>query len=165
MKYSVFLISRIKQYYQSSKVIFCIFVMGSLMLNLLIIYMYGNTVRYMRTKHVNTPYYCTYRVSLKDGDYSALSGALDGILQDTDIKDIVFSSRWKEEKISKTFSASKNNDAGLAWQKLKGRIQQGKLRNRCVLSGRRLFCRKYGRYDFMRKSGGIQCCRSGDIQF
>ena len=77
--------------------------MGSLMLNLLIIYMYGNTVRYMRTKHVNTPYYCTYRVSLKDGDYSALSGALDGILQDTDIKDIVFSSRWKEEKISKTF--------------------------------------------------------------
>ncbi|MBS5842029.1 MAG: hypothetical protein KIC77_00870 [Clostridiales bacterium] len=138
MKYSVFLISRIKQYYQSSKVIFCIFVMGSLMLNLLIIYMYGNTVRYMRTKHVNTPYYCTYRVSLKDGDYSALSGALDGILQDTDIKDIVFSSRWKEEKISKTFSASKNNDAGLAWQKLKGRIHftESEIQNResCVIA-------------------------------
>jgi len=138
LKYSVFLISRIKQYYQSSKVIFCIFVMGSLMLNLLIIYMYGNTVRYMRTKHVNTPYYCTYRVSLKDGDYSALSGALDGILQDTDIKDIVFSSRWKEEKISKTFSASKNNDAGLAWQKLKGRIHftESEIQNResCVIA-------------------------------
>ena len=137
MKYSVFLISRIKQYYQSSKAIFCIFVIGSLLLNLLIIYIYGNTVTYMRTKHVNTSYYCTYRVNLKDSDYSALSGELDGILRDTDIKDIVFSSRWKEEKSNKIISASKNNDAGLAWQKVKGRIHftESEIQNRenCVI--------------------------------
>ncbi|MFR1517362.1 MAG: hypothetical protein ACLSVG_01100 [Clostridia bacterium] len=92
----------------------------------------------MRTKHVNTPYYCTYQVSLKDSDYSALSGELDEILRDTDIKDIVFSSRWKEEKINKIISASKNNDAGLAWQKLKGRIHftESEIQNRenCVIA-------------------------------
>ncbi len=137
MKYLVYLTSRIKQYYQSSKVIFSIFAVGTLMLNLLIIYMYGNTVHYMRNKELNTSYYCTYKVNLNGCDYRTLSDELDAILQDINIKDIVFHSLRKEEKTTVSFAASKNNDAGLSNQKLKGRLSftESEIRNQeqCVI--------------------------------
>ena len=44
MKRLIFLSARIRQYYQSSRAIFCIFIVGSVLLNILILYMYGNTV-------------------------------------------------------------------------------------------------------------------------
>ena len=122
MKFFVLLFTRMKQYYQSSKSIFCIFIIGSLLLNLLIIFMYGNTVTYMRSKNINTLDYCKYSVNLNDSDYQDLCGQLDRLLQDKNIKDVTFYSHLKEGEEIFFFSASKNNNAGLQWNKLKGRI-------------------------------------------
>ncbi len=138
MKCLVFLISRIRQYYQSSKAIFCIFAVGSIVLDLLIIFMYGSTVSYMRTKHVNTSYYCTYRVITDEGDYDALSDELEKVLRENDIKDIVYSSLWRDDRSVTLFQASKNDDAGLECDKLKGRISftESEIQNResCVIA-------------------------------
>lgn len=123
MKHVVFLFARIKQYYQAGKFIFSVFVIGSLLLNLLIIYIYGNTVTYMKSKHRNDAYYCKYGVSLNECDYEELCGELDGILQNYTIKDITFCSIVKNEgERSFLIMASRNNDVRLSWDKVKGRI-------------------------------------------
>ena len=96
LKYFIFLFSRIRQYYQSSKAIFSIFFIGSLMLNLLIIYIYGNTVTYMMRRNMNTPNYCKYTVNLNGCDYGGLCKELEQILQDKNIKDVTFHSFLEE---------------------------------------------------------------------
>lgn len=140
MKYFVLLFSRMKQYYQSSKSIFCIFIIGSLLLNLLMIFMYGNTVTYMRSKNMNTLDYCKYSVNLNGSDYQDLCGQLDQLLQDKSIKDISFYSYWKDGQEIFYFITSKDNNAGLQWQKLKGRISfsEAEIENRikCVIAPR-----------------------------
>ncbi len=83
MKHLIFLSARIRQYYQSSRAIFCIFIIGSVLLNILILYMYGNTVTYMRSKKLNTPLYCKYTVNLSEAGFAELlrraGGTLNGI--------------------------------------------------------------------------------------
>ncbi len=122
MKYFIFLFSRIRQYYQSSKAIFSIFFIGSLMLNLLIIYIYGNTVTYMMRRNMNTPNYCKYTVNLNGCDYGGLCKELEQILQDRNIKDVTFHSFLEEGEDTFFFAASQNNNAGLEWDKVKGRV-------------------------------------------
>ena len=138
MKHVVFLFARIKQYYQAGKFIFSVFVIGSLLLNLLIIYIYGNTVTYMKSKHRNDAYYCKYGVPLNECDYEELCGELDGILQNYTIKDITFCSIVKNEgERSFLIMASRNNDVRLSWDKVKGRIYftETEIQNRekCVI--------------------------------
>lgn len=122
MKYFIFLFSRIRQYYQSSKAVFSIFLIGSLMLNLLIIYIYGNSVTYMMSKNINSSYYCKYTVGLNKRDYGGLRGELEQLLQDRNIKDVTFHSFIEEGEKTFFLAASQNNDAGLLWDKVKGRI-------------------------------------------
>lgn len=140
MKYFVLLSSRMKQYYQSGKSVFCIFIIGSLLLNLLMIFMYGNTVTYMKSKNMNTLDYCKYSVILNGSDYQNLCGQLDQLLQDKNMKDIFFYSYWEDGQETFFFITSKDNDAGLQWQKLKGRISfsEAEIENRtkCVIAPR-----------------------------
>lgn len=111
-----------KQYYKSSKAIFIIFIVGSLLLNLLMIYMYGNTVTYMMSKNINTNYYCKYTVNLGSFNYQELQKQLDDILQEYNIKDISFYSCLEENDEYIFLASSKNDNVGLQWQKTKGRI-------------------------------------------
>ena len=137
MKHLIFLFARIRQYYQSSRAIFCIFIVGSVLLNVLILYMYGNTVTYMRSKKLNTPLYCKYTVNLSEAGFAELSAELEECLTGYQIKDFTFHSGWETEDGFIPLAASQNNDAGLEWQKVKGRIaftdSEVKSMARCII--------------------------------
>ncbi len=137
MKHLIFLSARIRQYYQSSRAIFCIFIVGSVLLNVLILYMYGNTVTYMRSKKLNTPLYCKYTVNLSEAGFAELSAELEECLTGYQIKDFTFHSGWETEDGFIPLAASQNNDAGLEWQKVKGRIaftdSEVKSMARCII--------------------------------
>ncbi|HIU29852.1 MAG TPA: hypothetical protein IAD50_06090, partial [Candidatus Egerieisoma faecipullorum] len=137
MKRLIFLSARIRQYYQSSRAIFCIFIVGSVLLNILILYMYGNTVTYMRSKKLNTPLYCKYTVNLSEAGFAELSAELEERLTGYQIKDLTFHSGWETEDGFVPLAASQNNDAGLEWQKAKGRIaftdSEVKSMARCII--------------------------------
>ena len=91
----------------------------------------------MRSKKLNTPLYCKYTVNLSEAGFAELSAELEERLTGYQIKDLIFHSGWETEDGFIPLAASQNNDAGLEWQKVKGRIvftdSEVKSMTRCII--------------------------------
>ena len=81
---------RIKQYFANNKLIFSLYLIGSVLCGIMFIYSYGNGVSYMRHSLSEDLIYRQYTVYLTNGSGTGLSGEMMTFLNSRDVEDALF---------------------------------------------------------------------------
>lgn len=124
MKLFILLKERVKQYAISNRTVFFTFCISSLLLSLLAIVMYGNTVTYMSNKKKNTLDFRTYRILTGDMKLHSVQESLQSILEPWEVQDIYL--HYFHDSLDRSeiyfLDASEKNNVGLTMPAYQGRL-------------------------------------------